>query len=251
MTTLEIELVPCLMDNYAYLVFDGAAGVRHCRLRRSRTGVERGRARGVNLTSVLPTHHHPDHVGGNQAAQRRSACRSSAPTRFLGIPGVDSATEGGSFSLGGHVIFWIPAHTSGTSRSTSSRPRRLHRRHAVRRRLRPAVRGHARHDVVALQAYAPSRQHAGLFRPRIHGGKPPLRATLEPDNADLQTRMEDVREMRARGSTERIPSNMGIEKKTNPFLRAQSRGDPSHAGSRRRRRMSTMFAETRRRKDKF
>jgi hydroxyacylglutathione hydrolase len=73
--------------------------------------------------------------------------------------------------------------------------------------------------------------------------------TVEPDNADLQRRMDEVRVARAKGLPT-IPSNMGLEKKTNPFLRAQSReirhmlglDDASNV---------EVFAETRRRKDKF
>jgi hydroxyacylglutathione hydrolase len=46
--------------------------------------------------------------------------------------------------------------------------------------------------------------------------------TVEPNNPDLNTRMAEVRATRAQGRPT-LPSNMGLEKKTNPFLRPHSR----------------------------
>jgi hydroxyacylglutathione hydrolase len=73
--------------------------------------------------------------------------------------------------------------------------------------------------------------------------------SVEPHNADLVARMEDVRAMRANGLPT-IPSTMGLEKKTNPFLRAASpeirRSLDLEAAK-----DVDVFAEARRRKDKF
>ena len=73
--------------------------------------------------------------------------------------------------------------------------------------------------------------------------------SVEPENADLQHRMDEVRAARAKGLPT-IPSNMGIEKKTNPFLRAQSREIRRTLGLENASNVD-VFAETRRRKDKF
>ena len=73
--------------------------------------------------------------------------------------------------------------------------------------------------------------------------------TIEPDNADLKKRSDDIDAARANGQPT-VPSSLALEKATNPFLRA---GEPSvqeNLG------MSganpvTVFAEIRRRKDSF
>jgi hydroxyacylglutathione hydrolase len=43
-------------------------------------------------------------------------------------------------------------------------------------------------------------------------------ASVEPGNADLMERVAKIKEMRERGEPT-VPSLMGLEKKTNPFLR--------------------------------
>ncbi len=43
--------------------------------------------------------------------------------------------------------------------------------------------------------------------------------TIEPDNSDLISRIEEVSRARAANHST-VPSNLGIEKRTNPFLRA-------------------------------
>jgi hydroxyacylglutathione hydrolase len=73
--------------------------------------------------------------------------------------------------------------------------------------------------------------------------------TVEPSNPDLNARMTEVRAIRAAGRPT-LPSTIGLEKKTNPFLRTRS------AEIRRNLALEAaddveVFAETRRRKDKF
>ena len=60
----QIEIVPCLSDNYAYLVKSGA----QCAVvDPSEPGPVRAALAktGWRLTHILNTHHHPDHTGGN------------------------------------------------------------------------------------------------------------------------------------------------------------------------------------------
>jgi len=73
--------------------------------------------------------------------------------------------------------------------------------------------------------------------------------TLEPGNAALVARMDDARAVRSKGAPT-VPSNMGLEKATNPFLRAGSAEirkslDMEKAGE------VAVFGEIRRRKDCF
>ena len=109
-------------------------------------------------------------------------CASTArPTTRPRIPGItDRVSDGDAVQVGGlrgRVIF-IPAHTSGhVAYWFPDGARRVHRRHALRRRLRPAVRGRRRaDDGVARQARRPARRHAGLLRARVHREEPAVRA---------------------------------------------------------------------------
>ena len=73
--------------------------------------------------------------------------------------------------------------------------------------------------------------------------------TLEPGNARLQARMVEVKAIRAKGEPT-MPSTMGLEKQTNPFLR------PDSAEIRKNLAMEqagdvAVFGEIRRRKDNF
>ena len=73
--------------------------------------------------------------------------------------------------------------------------------------------------------------------------------TLEPGNADLQARMTEVQAMRAKNAPT-IPSTIGLEKRTNPFVRPGS-AEIRHALNMAGATDVEVFAETRRRKDSF
>jgi hydroxyacylglutathione hydrolase len=104
------------MDNYAYLVVDehtGQAGIVDCA--EAEPVLQAVAREQVRLTAVLPTHHHYDHVGGNQdllAAHPKLAVYGVDER----IPGLTKRVrDGDRIQLGGltaQVIF-IPAHTTG------------------------------------------------------------------------------------------------------------------------------------------
>ena len=64
---MEIVTIPCLQDNFAYLLICTktmeAAIVDPSEATPVQNAVEQ---HGVELTSILNTHHHWDHVGGNK-----------------------------------------------------------------------------------------------------------------------------------------------------------------------------------------
>lgn len=64
---MRVVAVPCLSDNYAYLVIS-AAGRAAVVDPGEAAPIEAALAReGVTLAAIWATHHHPDHVGGNRA----------------------------------------------------------------------------------------------------------------------------------------------------------------------------------------
>ncbi len=113
---MKVVPVPQLMDNYAYLVIDEAtrqAGVVDCA--EAEPVLQAVAREGVTLTALLPTHHHYDHVGGNQ-----DLLTSVPGLTVYGvderIPGLTQRVQDGDRltlgSLAVQVIF-IPAHTTG------------------------------------------------------------------------------------------------------------------------------------------
>jgi hydroxyacylglutathione hydrolase len=73
--------------------------------------------------------------------------------------------------------------------------------------------------------------------------------TLEPENTDLISRMRQVEAARAKNAPT-IPSTIGLEKRTNPFLRPDS-PDIRRSLGLRDTGVVDVFAEMRRRKDSF
>jgi len=115
---LNIEIIPCLNDNYSYLLCDkdtntvaiiDPSDFNHCdKIINNKYN---------KLDYILNTHHHFDHVGGNQKLKEKYK------SKVLGfeldkdrIPGIDIALkERQSFKIGNtsfEVIF-IPGHTKG------------------------------------------------------------------------------------------------------------------------------------------
>ena len=117
MSMLEIDPVPCLKDNYAYLVYDRAQGVCGVVDASEAEPVKRAlEAKGLKLTHILSTHHHNDHVGGNLALKSAFGVKVVGAAKDAArIPGLDiGLAEGDVFELGSHKarILEIPAHTS-------------------------------------------------------------------------------------------------------------------------------------------
>ena len=73
--------------------------------------------------------------------------------------------------------------------------------------------------------------------------------SVEPDNAALVSRAKEIDEKRARGEWT-VPTTIGLEKKTNPFLRAASPDLRRTIGLEAAADVE-VFAETRKRKDNF
>jgi hydroxyacylglutathione hydrolase len=64
---MKIEIIPCLKDNYSYVIFDEKKNIA-CVIDPSESGpiIEFLEKNKINLKFILNTHHHYDHVGGNK-----------------------------------------------------------------------------------------------------------------------------------------------------------------------------------------
>lgn len=256
MAELQIELVPCLRDNYAYLVRDVGdsfcAVVDPSEAAPVRAALE---SRGWRLTHILNTHHHPDHTGGNSALKKEFGATVVGPEKDRArIPALDEGVlEGSPLALGSHRgrVLEIPAHTRahiafvfeadeavftgdtlfamGCGRLFEGTPQMMWHSLSKLMTLDDGLRVYCGHEYT------------------FNNGRFAL--TLEPGNADLGRRMREVERLRTENRPT-IPSTIGLEKRTNPFLR------PDSAEIRRTLNMSgasdvEVFAEMRARKDNF
>lgn len=256
MTTLKIEPVPCLRDNYAWLAFDRDENVCAVVDPSEAAPVKRAlAAHGLQLTHILNTHHHPDHVGGNLELQGEFGAEIVGPGKDRArIPGIGTGVvEGDHYSLGSHsaLVLEIPAHTRGhiafwfkqddavftgdtlfamgCGRLFEGDPPTMWRSLSKLATLPDNTRVYCGHEYTEAN---------GRFA-----------LTVEPSNTHLTTRMTEVRALRAEGRPT-LPSNIGIEKKTNPFLRVNSHEIRNSLGLQDADDVE-VFAETRRRKDGF
>jgi len=256
MGKLEIEPVPCLKDNYAYLVYDRSEGVCGVVDASEAEPVKQAlESRGLKLTHILSTHHHMDHVGGNLALKQAFGTEVVGAAKDAArIPGIDTGLkEGEVFNLGSHKarVLEIPAHTSQHIAFWFEEDRAVFTGDT----LFAMGCGRLFEGTAEMMWGSLSKLMRLPDDARVYCGHEYTEAngrfalTVEPDNRDLQARMADVRATRAKGLPT-IPSTMGLEKKTNPFLRAQS-PEIRHALGLEDASNVDVFAETRRRKDKF
>jgi len=115
---MRVIPIPQLSDNYAYLVVDEPtqqAAVVDCA--EAAPVLQAVRDTGAELIAILPTHHHWDHIGGNDDLRKQ---RRLEVYGYRGqgerIPGCTREVDEGDVvrvgTLAARIIF-IPAHTTG------------------------------------------------------------------------------------------------------------------------------------------
>jgi hydroxyacylglutathione hydrolase len=116
--TLDVHLFPCLSDNYGFLVRDRPTGLVACidspdadRILEELETLGWGR-----LDTVLNTHWHPDHTGGNAGLKAATGCQIVGPSELEGRALVDVIVGEGDQVLVGNTVFDVhhtPGHTLG------------------------------------------------------------------------------------------------------------------------------------------
>ena len=114
---LEIHLFPCLADNYGILIRDQATGLAATVDTPDADAILSEAARlGWKLALVLNTHWHPDHAGGNQAIKDATGAEIVGPPEVTRIAPLDRPVgEGDEVRLGNTRLRVIQTdgHTQG------------------------------------------------------------------------------------------------------------------------------------------
>ena len=68
---MKIDIIPCLKDNYSYLIIDEDKNIA-CVIDPSESEpiIKYLDKNKVNLKFILNTHHHYDHIGGNEKLKK-------------------------------------------------------------------------------------------------------------------------------------------------------------------------------------
>lgn len=257
---MRVVTVPCLQDNYAYLLIDeassSAAVIDPSEAAPVLDAIARER---VRLVAVLSTHHHFDHVGGNDAlvgaipglvvhGHHYDHARTPAIGRRL--------EDGERVTLGAIEIeaLHVPGHTLGALTYV-----------ARQRDEGWAFTG----DTLFLGGCGrlfegtPTQMHGSLMRLAALPGETKIAcgheyaasnlrfaAHVEPGNAAVHARLAAVLTLRA-GGRPTVPGTIAEERATNPFLRTSEPALHAHVGLHAGADPIEVFARLRHEKDTF
>ncbi len=114
---MKIEIIPCLNDNYSYLIIERDTGTVSIIDPSEFEACDVIIKKYKKLDYILNTHHHADHVDGNNKLKEKYNCN------ILGfhldknrIPGIDILLKEGQKQKVGNLEFqviFIPGHTNG------------------------------------------------------------------------------------------------------------------------------------------
>jgi len=256
MSKLEIHQIPVLSDNYLYLFKEpdsGYVGIVDPAV--AGPVLDKLDELGWTLTHIINTHHHMDHTGANLELKEKTGCTIvGAKIDAARIPGIDiEVAEGDIYEFGAEKaqVFEVPGHTSGhiaywfensdalfcgdtlfalgCGRLFEGTPAQMWNSISKFQNMPDSTKVYCAHEYTEANAR--------------------FAVTVDPKNTALQSRFEDILKLRA-NLIPTVPSTLGEEKATNPFMRADDPGlaaalnltgaDPVE-----------VFAETRSRKDNF
>ena len=245
---LTVHQFPCLSDNYGFLVRDQATGKVATIDTPDADAILAELAKlGWTLDLILNTHWHPDHAGGNDALKKATGATIVGPAEVTRIAPLDRVARGGDVVMlgetrfdvidaGGHTLGHIAYHDAadaiafvgdtlfalGCGRLFEGTPEQMWESLSRVAALPDRTTVYCAHEYTASNARF---------------------ALSVDDDPALRDRAEAVFAARERGEPT-VPTTIGAEKATNPFLRAPrlrpNAGSPAQA-----------FAEIRAAKDSF
>ena len=221
---LTVHQFPCLSDNYGFLVRDEATGLAAC-IDTPDAGVilgELGRL-GWKLDLILNTHWHPDHAGGNAEIAAATGCKIVGPAEVTKISAVDRTAVGGELVRLGETRFDVietGGHTLGHIAYFDAADRIAFVGDTLFAlgcgRL---FEGTAEQMWSSLQRLAALPDDTRVYCAHEYTASNARFALSVDDAPALKTRAEAIFAARDRGEPT-VPTTIGLEKATNPFLRA-------------------------------
>jgi len=253
---VEIVTVPCLSDNYAFLIHDDESGqTALVDVPEAAPLLSVLAERGWSLSEIWITHHHDDHIQGipDVLQQHAARVRGALADKHRLPPLDDAVSDGEQFEFAGqpvHVLD-VSGHTVGHIAYHMPQAGAVFTADSLMAlgcgRL---FEGTAQQMWASLSKLAALPQDTQVFSGHEYTeANARFALTIEPDNDDLIARVGAITEARAAGEST-VPSSLDLELATNPFLRA---AQPS---IRKTLEMETaedidVFAEVRARKDAF
>ncbi|KAH7300345.1 hypothetical protein KP509_24G057400 [Ceratopteris richardii] len=227
-SAVQIDVVPCLKDNYAYLLHDTEAGVTGViDPSEAKPIIEVLKKKDLDLSFILNTHHHWDHTGGNIDLKRRYNAKVVGPYADKDrIPGIDVALKDGDTWMFGNekmLVLDTPGHTRGHVCFYFSN-------------LKAIFTGDTLFSLSCGKLFEGTAQQMWTSLSKIMAlpdetlvycgheytlSNAEFSLSLEPSNAALQSYYIEVKELRQSGRPT-IPTTLGREKACNPFLRVLS-----------------------------
>ena len=222
--SVTVHQFPCLSDNYGFLVRDDATGLAACIDTPDAEAILAELAKlGWKLDLILNTHWHPDHAGGNAAIQAATGATVVGPPEVERLTPVDRQVAGGDtvelgqtrfevIESGGHTLGHIAFYDAqdavafvgdtlfalGCGRLFEGTPAQMWDSLARLTALPDDTAVYCAHEYTASNA----------------------RFALSVDSDPvLKARTEAIFAARERGEAT-VPTTIGLEKATNPFLRA-------------------------------
>lgn len=222
--SLTIHQFACLSDNYGFLVRDEASGLAACIDTPEAGAILRELDKlGWTLALILNTHWHPDHAGGNAEIKAATGAEIVGPAEVTRIAPLDRQVGGGDvvmlgetrFSVietGGHTLGHIAYYDAddavafvgdtlfalGCGRLFEGQPEQMWASLQRLAALPDETRVYCAHEYTASNAR--------------------FALSVDADPA-LKARAEAVFAARERGEPT-VPTTIGLERATNPFLRA-------------------------------
>jgi len=222
--SLTVHQFPCLSDNYGFLVRDEATGKTATIDTPDADAILAALDKlGWTLDLILNTHWHPDHAGGNAAIKAATGATIVGPQEVTRIAPLDRAVVEGDvvelgetrftvIDTGGHTLGHIAYHDAqddiafvgdtlfalGCGRLFEGTPEQMWGSLAKLTALPDATTVYCAHEYTAANARF---------------------ALSVDDDPLLKARAEQIFAARERGEPT-VPTSIGAEKATNPFLRA-------------------------------
>jgi hydroxyacylglutathione hydrolase len=206
----------------------------------------------LHLAAVLITHHHIDHIGGIDDLKKRTGCQviASDPARLSFADRI--VTGGDDFYIGNILINVIstPGHTS-SSVCYFTKPQEAAPMLFTGDTMFVNGCGRIFESDAATMRASMQRLASLPDETEVYCGHDytvenyEFALTITPDDTELAERLENARQTRLT-----VPSTIGLEKRFNPFLRADHPEIAASVGLENTH-PDVVFAELRRRKDVF